>query len=391
MPRHWVHGPPFKRIRQRTASPPSSCMPGRGLEPHANHENSRMCSNPSQFHSKSSDSLRSAEPGTSSATRRFIIKNCSVRIALVAAASDLGHELPPDYTCKRSKTTADAYRRNIASRTLAPPPISEIRAGRGLIVLLGITRRSGTNYCHTVLTSHPECTGTAFELWEDFLVHESHRLLSYAAAAANHWNATWGAGSSAPTRLVESLGEGLTTFLRQGCTSRYLIAKTPSLQGIEHIPALFPACRLIVVVRDGRDVVASGMRSFGWSFDHAVDLWTTGARHIMRFCEAHPGFSFLLIHYEHLVVRLPEVIGELCSYLDLTTSLFDLEAALRLPILGSCDAVKTDGRVHWGAVERPADFQPVGRWRSILTENEHAQFWDRARDEMASLGYERDC
>ena len=273
---------------------------------------------------------------------------------------------------------------------MAPPQMSEMRAGRGLIVLLGITRRSGTNYCHKVLTSHPECTGTAFELWEDFLVHESHRLLSYATAAANHWNATWRAGSSAHTLLVESLGEGLTTFLRQGCNSRYLIAQTPSLQGIEHIPVLLPACRLIIVVRDGRDVVSSGMRSFGWSFDDAVDLWTTGARHLMRFREAHPGFGLLLIHYEHLVARLPEVIGDLCSYLDVTPSLFDVEAALRLPVLGSCDAVNAGGRVHWGAVARSADFQPVGRWRSILTKDEHAKFWDRAQDEMASLGYERD-
>jgi hypothetical protein len=35
------------------------------------------------------------QPGTSSATSGFIIKNWSVMIALVAAASDLGHDPAP--------------------------------------------------------------------------------------------------------------------------------------------------------------------------------------------------------------------------------------------------------------------------------------------------------
>ena len=297
--------------------------------------------------------------------------------------------------CPRRKAvvrTADINAPAKAAQAIKPlvVPMSDTRAGQGLILLLGITQRSGTNYCHKVLTCHPDCSGTQFELWEDFLIHESHRLLSYVSAASQHWNAKWHAESLLHTSLLEALGAGLTTFLRQGCHSRYLIAKTPSLRGIEHIPLLLPGSRLLIVVRDGRDVVTSGMRSFGWDFQRAVDFWTNGAREIMRFRDNHPGFGFLLVRYEDLVTRLPEVVGQLCHYLDVAPSLFDVEAALRLPVLGSCDDIDANGRVHWRRVERTDDFQPVGRWRSNFTEAEHAEFWDRAHGEMAALGYQRD-
>lgn len=60
--------------------------------------------------------------------------------------------------------------------------MSRTRAGQDVVLILGITPRCGTNFFHKVVTLHPECSGSRFELWEDFLVHASDRLVSYASA-----------------------------------------------------------------------------------------------------------------------------------------------------------------------------------------------------------------
>jgi hypothetical protein len=265
--------------------------------------------------------------------------------------------------------------------------MSDQRAGGNLIFLLGITPRSGSNYLHKVMTLHPECCSSPIELWEDFLLPESERLVAYASATAAKWKPTWQGEHVSQKVLLESLGKGLEDFLRQGCQARYLVTKTPSPKGVENLPSLFPASRVLLLVRDGRDVACSGMSSFGWTFEYAVKHWKEGARHIIRFREEHPCFPCATVRYEDLFMRLPEVVTEICTRMDLSVQDFSMEAASRLPVKGSSDLARAGGHMHWNGVERTSDFQPVGRWRSDLTSAQQAAFWEQAHQEMTAFGY----
>ncbi len=78
------------------------------------------------------------------------------------------------------------------------------------------------------------------------------------------------------------------------------MAKTPSVKNLQLLNVM-PIGKSVVIVRDGRAVVESGMRSFGWSFDAAARMWTRGADTIMQAQEQ--GVEFLLVRYEDLVSR----------------------------------------------------------------------------------------
>lgn len=269
-------------------------------------------------------------------------------------------------------------------------PVGEQCAGAGLVFILGITPRSGTNYLHRLMSLHPECSGTQIGLWEDHLGFGSDHLVEYVEKTASRWRPGWGGKYCDRAELTEALGRGLESFLRRGCRTRYLVTKTPSPTGIENIPGLFPASRVLVVVRDGRDVTCSAMTSFGMTFEGALDQWIAGAERIIRFRERNPGFRASMVRYEDVVASLPEMIGRICDDLDLSITGFDMQAARRLPVYGSSDLVRSGASLHWRGEERSADFRPVGRWRSILTDEQKAEFWRRAGASMGELGYAQD-
>lgn len=120
-------------------------------------------------------------------------------------------------------------------------------------------------------------------IWEDFFHEEAAHLARFAAGIAGHWPAKWNVDlHAARAALLADLGDGLVRYLRDG-TCGIVLAKTPSVVGLDHHADLFPREPLIVLVRDGRAVVRSAMRSFGWSFERAVVSWTDGAERVLAF------------------------------------------------------------------------------------------------------------
>lgn len=278
-----------------------------------------------------------------------------------------------------------------------------------LCFVLGIAYRSGTNHLYQLLRLHPNCMGLA-PIWEDFLLHHSELLETYVENVFGSWSPSWEVDRLVGSKkdLVREFGKTLEQFLlRQASlkrptadpnrsatpatssseTLRY-ITKTPSVKGLHRFFSLFPNSIPIVLVRDGRSVVESGMRSFGWDFINATNHWKEHARIVLEFQdtikkESLPG---LVVRFEDLIADEANCLNRIFRHLAIDPDLYDFQQAEELKVLGSSQTAVTQGKLHWCSTEKPADFSPVRRFEHWTAE-QHRQFNAIAEEELRLLGY----
>ncbi|MFY7952291.1 MAG: sulfotransferase family protein, partial [Armatimonadaceae bacterium] len=245
-----------------------------------------------------------------------------------------------------------------------------------LIVVLGITERSGTNYLRDLLVRHPDARGTDV-IFEDFLVAHSAILRRFSESVRIRWTLNPRIDEQvggATQRLMGALGNGLKQLVVSTAESsgpddhRCVLIKTPSVENIRYARELFPDSPILIVVRDPAAVVDSGMKTFRWSFEKAIHLWSKGAGQILDFVDANPGVESRI-----RVVRFEELVGpsleptlrsllELCS---LDPSRYDFVAASTLPVKGSSAlGAKANDLAGWQRVEKPKDFDPLARGKN---------------------------
>lgn len=260
---------------------------------------------------------------------------------------------------------------------------------RRVVFLHGVLQRSGTNYLSSLLACHPDCRRGA--VFEDFLAPASPLLTRYVETIAGSWNEEWfaDAGEDLRARLQKEMGGALLSFLDDDPEKRCLfVTKTPSTLNLESCFALFPDSRTIVIMRDGRDVVESGMRTFAWGWESAVRQWVLSAHRAREFLEKYAGSKrVLLVRYEDLFKHPRPHIRRILEFLELEAERFDWGAAESAPVFGSC-AYGRDGAspVDWRPVSRQADFWPLERYRN-WSQRRCRRFAWLAGEVSAAFGY----
>lgn len=278
-----------------------------------------------------------------------------------------------------------------------------------LCFILGIRQRSGTNYIYRLLKLHPDCTGPG-PIWEDFFVARSKILNKYTNRVYKSWDPTWGVHKkiSYPQKmLLRYFGDAISRFLRLQITGysvnqsdanqefteengpKLLLTKTPSVAGIENFFDLFPDAYLIIIIRDGRAVVESGVRSFEWNYEDAMWRWREGARAILNLKENYQNSNkkFLIVKYEDLLMDEKCELLKIFGFLGLNPEVFDFDLAKSLGVTGSCEVKKHAGVVHWQEAEKGKDFNPLTRF-SNWDRKRHERFNWIAESQMSRLGYD---
>ena len=160
--------------------------------------------------------------------------------------------------------------------------------------------------------------------------------------------------------------------------------KTPHyVHHVDHLLAIWPDARFVVLVRDGRDVALSLRRMpFGpnnaWA---AAQWWARGIRAGRTAQRRHPE-QVLTVRYEDLVADPVTHVSAICAFLDLRYSpaMLELERADRTKIVAdqaSWFPTLFDG-INTGA---------VARWRREMSPREQSVFVSLAGQELAELGY----
>lgn len=252
------------------------------------------------------------------------------------------------------------------------------------IFILGITQRSGTNFLYDLIRLHPDCGGAP--PWEDFLVQYSDQLEAYAESVSAHWPSNWGVTGQT---LRSYLGQGLLAFLTAQVGEKRILTKTPSVQHLNNFFELFPQAHLLIIIRDGRSVVESGVRSFGWDYEAAMRRWTEAAQTILDFKRTHNhSDKYLIVRYEALHNNLADEMKKTLDFLQLNSNKYNFVAAQNLPLRGSSILKQQDeDTLHWQSIQKPTDFKPTERWSS-WSPALHQRFNWIAGPQMEQFDYE---
>lgn len=263
------------------------------------------------------------------------------------------------------------------------------------IFIHGIMKRSGTNFLCDLVCLHPDCVPTGIS--ENFFLENADILKEYVDATKAQMVVEGDPGERAriKERLCEYLGEGLIRFLGAATGGRAeegkrMVAKTPSGKNLELFSDLFPWGKMLIIVRDGRAVVESYAKSYGWTnYECLMRRWAEAAGSLVEFdrktmsCDR----EYLIVKYEHLYRDTEKEMRRILGFLGLDPALYDFKAAGSLPVRGSSVFRGGKENLHWDPVEKTPEFDPLARasgWGKIKRERFD---WVAGRG-MKELGYE---
>jgi len=258
------------------------------------------------------------------------------------------------------------------------------------IFILGIMPRCGTNFLSNLLLLHPDCVPRD-TVWEDFTIAHADLLKRYSNRVVQNWDPVWGVSEQTRDEFNHSLGSGIASFLTLHSRGHRVVSKTPRVDNLELFFHFFPTAPLLILVRDGRAILESGIRSFGWNREANLHRLASAANSIIDFRRDHDGKShrYRIVKYEDLWQKPAQEMRAILDFLDLPTADYDFEKAAQLPIRGSSDLMHQDDKsVHWDPVDKTPDFDPLSRfehWSPAM----HYRYNRVAGKHMEALGYQR--
>ena len=175
----------------------------------------------------------------------------------------------------------------------------------------------------------------------------------------------------------------------------HILLKSPHVQYLTLAPLIFPGAKIILCLRDGRDVVESSLRTFSrWSparktFGQLAREWQLGADAILSFAPGevnnHPDIT--IVKFETLVSDTDKGLRKLLKHTGLDPQKYPYEALSSMPVRGSSRS-KASEDDRWHPQEKNCDFNPVGRW-SDWSERQILRFERIAGQTLKVAGY--DC
>jgi hypothetical protein len=179
-----------------------------------------------------------------------------------------------------------------------------------------------------------------------------------------------------------------------------VVVKEPGSHVADRIVDLFPASRVVFLLRDGRDVVDSWLAAYregSWALDEGAfpvadagrealvrwqsEVWAFRTRVVSRVYAAHPADRRVLVRYEDLVADPAGELARICA---------------RLPLAAGCDDALAEVAAEHAFAAVPPEAKGVGKeirsaspggWRANLTPAEHDLMHEIMGPELGALGY----
>lgn len=260
------------------------------------------------------------------------------------------------------------------------------------IILLGITQRCGTNYLFSLLGLHQEIQSMDFP-GEDFLLKSSEHLGRYVHGTSSNWHAMWGGGISIPDyqkKLFNDIGKGLISNFLQDQTQNslpHLLSKTPDTHGVAWAPVLFPDSKIIFLVRNPVSTIASGRKSFGWTYSESMKRWKASADRIQSMLQRYPQ-QCLLVRYEDLMDKKEETISTILDFVGLDQEGFRFGQIDEIKILGSSKSRNTEGKIDWSGEATRSESVPLTQ-KSPMPDWLQSYILEKCNKQYRALGYQK--
>ena len=261
------------------------------------------------------------------------------------------------------------------------------------ILVLGVMPRSGTNFVRDVLAKHPDVCADPGRLYEFPLLHAGGAARAFMdefiamfprnAEVLDRWDALAMLSGAWLRELQVEAGE------------KQVLLKSPHVHYLNLAPIIFPDAKIVICLRDGRDVIDSSLRTFSkWSparktFRQLAHEWALGTDAVLSFAKGgvnlHPDIK--VVHYEKLVSDADEEVYQILTHVGLEPERYPFEKLEAIPVRGSSRSSANDTE-RWQPQKKEKHFKPVGRWSS-WSKAKRARFDRIAGPMLQEAGYER--
>ncbi len=280
--------------------------------------------------------------------------------------------------------------------------------GHNLVFIVGCPR-SGTTWLQRLLASHPRVkTGQESDIFDEYIGPQI-RHWKRDLIPETHGRSGIGLGCYfTEDQFMEILRDYLLKLLqpmignlKQG---DFFVEKTPShALYIPEIVQLLPECRIIHLIRDPRDVVASllaASKSWGSSWapksaSGACSMWIQHVRAVRDAAKVLPKERMHEVRYENMKLQPVQNIKNVSDFIGLKWDEKDLMDAIQSndSIKGRMTSINIGGEVAKMAgttLKEPEGFvrkAKVASWKEDLSWIEKFVTWRIARKDMAESGY----
>lgn len=232
--------------------------------------------------------------------------------------------------------------------------------------------RSGTSILHWALTQHTKLWGSEES---DFMIKLIPNLFESYRYGARRGQRNW-LNKQAVTQkeFLDTFAQAIDGLYKSRSGGLRWIEKTPSYALVsDQIMEMFPNCKILHIVRDGRQAVCSMQEKFGWRFLYSVRTWKSNVSAAFDAGSRHTD-SVLLIKYEDLILNPAATFERIFDFVG-EASQSDVVDFIREPINSSPLCESSD----------PGD-RLAARWRK-WNPVKRLVFRAFAGDLMADLGY----
>jgi protein-tyrosine sulfotransferase len=236
---------------------------------------------------------------------------------------------------------------------------------RPAIVIHGVMPRCGTVYVGELLRLHPDLCAYPRQLWELPFLPLAGDLQALQRTFFRVYEQN--RGKIGQDDFLPLFGAALVGYLHTAVPAQQrILLKVPSVQYLSQFFDVFAHEHLLVLVRDGRDLVESTLRTWPrLQFWQVCMRWNRAARMVLAVHEhlanAKPT-GYWLARYEDALDAPEAFVHEACRRFGLGEERYPFDQISGIPVQGSSFLAK-GGKVSWVPVQRTQDFRPLGYWR----------------------------
>lgn len=270
---------------------------------------------------------------------------------------------------KSSNSTNDAFSMHYDIAELSTDAVNAAKLIRGIdkkpaIIIHGVMPRSGTVYLGEVLSLHPNLDAYPNNIWEIPLLLTTGDLIKVQKKffkEGSAYNSKIGEND-----LLALFGSSFIGYLYSlAPIGKQILLKVPNVQYLNYFFTLFPHEYLLLVIRDGRDVVNSTIKTWPErDFSDVCKLWNDSMKMILSFrnqCSNKMNRCWIA-KYEDCVLDPVFFVKNACKRLQLDENKYPFRKIKKIFVHGS-SSLKSDGQVTWNGIIKPNNFNPIGHWQ----------------------------
>ena len=156
---------------------------------------------------------------------------------------------------------------------------------------------------------------------------------------------------------------------------------------------VYPEESILLLMRDGRDLVSSTMRSWpDADFKEVCQLWNDSSTIMLKFQDEHVNNTsgVMFSKYEDILKDPATFVEEFCKAYNLESSIYPFDQIENIAVRGSSTLRKKNNKnVTWDAISKPDGFKTTGHWEN-WSRKEKNIFKKIAGKTLADAGYAQD-